>query len=62
MYKMSTRSKVIRIALLPIWLVLWVVGGITYLLNDLFEFIWEHMDKLMDKFMSWVNRIAPLDK
>ena len=61
MYRMSKKSLAIRIALLPVWIVLWVVGGITYLLNDFFEFIWDCMDSLMDKFMSWVNRIAPLD-
>ena len=61
MYPMSKKSLAIRIALLPVWLVLWVLGGITYLLNDVFEFIWDCMDNLMDKFMSWVNRIAPLD-
>lgn len=58
---MSKKSLAIRIALLPVWIVLWIVGGITYLLSDFFEFIWGCMDSLMDKFMSWVNRIAPLD-
>lgn len=62
MYRMSKKSLAIRIALLPVWLVLWVVRSITYLLSDFFEFIWDCMDSLMDKFMSWVNRIAPLDK
>ena len=61
MYKMGKRSLAIRIALLPIWVVLWVVGGICYLLVESFEFIWERMDNFMDKFMAWVNRIAPLD-
>lgn len=61
MYRMSKKSLAIRIALLPVWIVLWVVGGITYLLSDFFEFIWDCMDSLMDKFMNWVNRIAPLD-
>jgi hypothetical protein len=27
MYHMSTKSKVIRISLLPVWLVIWMVGG-----------------------------------
>lgn len=61
MYKMSKRSLAIRVLLLPVYVVLWIVVGITYLLSDFFEFIWDCMDSLMDKFMSWVNRIAPLD-
>ena len=61
MYPMSKKSLAIRIALLPVWIVLWAVGGITYLLSDFFEFIWDYMDSLMGKFMRLVNRIAPLD-
>lgn len=62
MYPMSKKSLAIRIALAPVYVILWVVRRITYLLSDFFEFIWDCMDSLMDKFMSWVNRIAPLDK
>lgn len=61
MYPMSKKSLAIRIALLPVYIVLWVLGGITYLLSDFFEFIRDCMDNLMDKFMNWVNRLAPLD-
>lgn len=61
MYHMSKKSLAIRVALLPVWIVLWVVVGITYVLSNFLEFIWDCMDNHMDKFMSWVNRIAPLD-
>lgn len=62
MYPMSKRSKAIRIALLPVWLVIWIVGGVALGLAYLFEGIWNGMDKLRDKFEEWVNNIAPLDK
>lgn len=62
MYPMSTKSKVIRISLLPVWLVIWIVGGTTLAFAYIFEGIWNGMDKLRDKFEEWVNNIAPLDK
>lgn len=60
MYKMKTRSKVIRLALLPVWLTVWLVGGAAMVLAYIFNGMWETMDKLRDKFESWVNDIAPL--
>ena len=62
MYPMSKKSKVIRISLLPIWLVIWMVGGIALAFAYIFEGIWNGMDKLRDKFEEWVNNVAPLDK
>lgn len=61
MYKMSKRSLVIRVLLLPIFLPLWLVGLVILTLNLLFEKLWDVVDYSRDKFMSWVNRIAPLD-
>lgn len=61
MYRMSTNSKVIRISLLPVWLVIWMVGGIALVFAYVFEGIWSGMDKLRDKFEGWVNSVAPLD-
>lgn len=62
MYRMSIKSKVIRISLLPVWLVIWMVGGTALAFAYLFEGIWNGMDKLRDKFEEWVNNVAPLDK
>lgn len=62
MYRMSTKSKVIRISLLPIWLVIWMVGGIALAFAYFFEAIWKGMDNLRDDFEGWVHNIAPLDK
>lgn len=61
MYPMSRRSKTIRIALLPVWLIVWLVGGVAMVLAYVFNGVWETMDKLRDKFESWVNNVAPLD-
>lgn len=61
MYKMSKRSLAIRITLLPIFLPLWIIGLIILILNLTFERLWDVVDYSRDKFMSWVNRIAPLD-
>ncbi|EFO8707805.1 hypothetical protein HPM00_004175 [Salmonella enterica] len=58
---MSRRSKTIRIALLPVWLIVWLVGGVAMVLAYVFNGVWETMDKLRDKFESWVNNVAPLD-
>ncbi len=61
MYPMSRRSKTIRIALLPVWLIVWLAGGAAMVLAYVFNGVWETMDKLRDKFESWVNNVAPLD-
>lgn len=61
MYPMSKKSLAIRIALLPVVIPLYLIGLIILLLNLLFEKLWDVVDVTRDKFMSWVNRIAPLD-
>lgn len=61
MYKMSKRSKIIRIALLPAWLIIWLVGAVAMVLAYIFDGVYNAMDKLRDKFESWANDIAPLD-
>lgn len=60
MYPMTNRSLVIRIVLLPVYVVLWILGGIALTAYYLTEKLWNFLDKLMDKFEAWVNRIAPL--
>lgn len=60
MYQMGKRSLVIRIVLLPVYVVLWFLGGIAIAANYVTENVWNFLDKLMDKFEAWVNRIAPL--
>ena len=62
MYHMGTKSKVIHISLLPVWLVIWMVGGTALAFAYIFEGIWNGMDKLRDNFEEWVHNIAPLDK
>lgn len=59
--KMSKKSKAIRICLLPIWILIWFVGGIGLGLAYFFEAIWSGMDKVRDKFEEWVNNIAPVE-
>lgn len=61
MYLMSKKSLAIRIALLPVYVVLWFFGGIALTAYYLTEKLWNFLDKLTDKFESWVHRIAPLD-
>lgn len=62
MYQMSKRSLVIRIALLPVYIVLWFLGSIALTAYYLTEKLWNFLDKLMYKFEAWVHKIAPLDK
>lgn len=62
MYRMSKKSLAIRISLLPVWLVIWMVGGIALAFAYIFEGIWNGMDKLRDKFEEWINNVAPLDR
>lgn len=61
MYRMSKKSLAIRIAVLPVYLVLWFFDGIAGALSYLAEKLWDFMDSLMDKFESWINRVAPLE-
>lgn len=61
MYPMSKRSLLIRIALLPVYVALWFFGGIIALISYIAEKAWNFMDRLMDKFMAWVTKVAPLD-
>ena len=61
MYKMSTRSKTIRIILLPVWVIIWIFGGIALAFAYVFEGLWNGMEKLRDAFEDWINNIAPLD-
>lgn len=61
MYKMSKRSAAIRVFIMPLFLPLWAIGLVILLLNLTFDKLWDAVDKLRDKFESWVNRIAPLD-
>lgn len=61
MYKMSTRSKTIRIMLIPLWALIWIFGGVALAFAYVFEGLWNGMDKLRDAFEDWVNNIAPLD-
>lgn len=62
MYRMGTKSMVIRISLLPIWLTIWILGRIALSLAYFFNGIWNVMDSLRDTFEEWVHSIAPLDK
>lgn len=58
---MSKRSAAIRVLILPLFLALWAVGLVIMLLNLTFDKLWDVVDKLRDRFTSWVNRVAPLD-
>ena len=58
---MSKRSAAIRVFIMPLFLPLWAIGLVILLLNLTFDKLWDAVDKLRDKFESWVNRIAPLD-
>lgn len=60
MYPMSKKSLAIRIALLPVFLPLYLIGLVILILNLTFEYLWGVVDNLRDRFMSWVDRIAPL--
>lgn len=62
MYQMSKRSLVTRILLLPVYVVLWFLGGIALTAYYLTEKLWNFLDKLMDKFEAWVHKVAPLGK
>lgn len=61
MYKMSKRSAAIRVLIMPLFLSLWAIGLVILLLNLTFDKLWDVVDKLRDRFESWVNRVAPLD-
>ena len=61
MYPMSKKSLAIRIALLPAFLPLYLIGLVILIINLTFEYLWDVVDNLRDRFMSWVDRIAPLD-
>lgn len=61
MYKMSKRSVAIRVLILPLFIPLWAIGLVILLLNLVFDKLWDVVDKLRDRFESWVNRVAPLD-
>ena len=60
MYPLSKKSLAIRIALLPVFLPLYLLGLVILILNLTFEYLWDVVDNLRDRFMSWVDRIAPL--
>lgn len=62
MYQMSKRSLVIRIVLLPVYIVLWFLNGIALTTYFLTEKLWNFLDKLMHKFETWTDKIAPLDE
>lgn len=61
MYRMSGKSKLIRLSLLPLWIPFWVVGLVILTLNLAFDKLWIFVDTARDRFESWVNKIAPLD-
>ena len=61
MYPMSKKSLAIRIVLLTVVLPLCLIGLVILILNLTFEYLWDVVDSLRDRFMNWVNRIAPLD-
>lgn len=50
----------IRLLLLPIFLLLWAVGGIIMILYVAFESAFSALDRLLIKFLSWVNKISML--
>ena len=58
---MSKRSAAIRVLIMPLFLPLLAIGLVIMLLNLTFDKLWDAVDKLRDKFESWVNRVAPLD-
>lgn len=58
---MSKRSAAIRVLIMPLFLPLWAIGLVILLLNLTFDKLWDVVDKLRDRFESWVNRVAPLD-
>lgn len=58
---MSKRSAAIRVLILPLFLTLWTIGLVILLLNLAFDKLWDVVDKLRDRFTSWVNRVAPLE-
>lgn len=61
MYPMSKRSLAIRVALLPVVIPIYLIGLTVLILNLLFEYLWDKVDTLRDKFMAWVTKVAPLD-
>ena len=62
MYPMTKRSLGIRLAILPVFLVMWFIAGIVLIGLHIFEFLCERLDKLRDRFEAWINRVAPLGK
>ena len=58
---MNKRSAAIRLLIMPLFLPLWAIGLTILLLNLTFDKLWDVVDKLRDRFESWVNRVAPLD-
>lgn len=54
-------SKLIRALLFPAYLILWAIGLVILILHLTFEWLWNGVDSIRDKFMSWLNRIAPLE-
>lgn len=61
MYKMSTKSKVGRISLLPVFSLLWIIWVLFSVTVFIFECLESKSAYALDKFQSMVDKYFPLD-
>lgn len=60
MYKMSLKSKIGRISMLPFFLFLWLPWVICDGNRIIFEWLENKMRKLVNKFNDWIDKNFPL--
>ena len=60
MYKMSLRSKIGRISILPLFLFLWSLWFICDVSRTIFEWLENKMLKQLNKFNDWIDKNFPL--
>lgn len=61
MYKMSLKSKIGRISILPLFLFLWSLLVICEGSRTLFEWLENKMLKQVNKFNDWIDKKFPLE-
>ncbi len=60
MYKMSNRSKVGRVMLLPAFVIVWLLWVIFSGFAVCFSWLEHHQEKIMNKFNKIIDRWFPL--
>jgi hypothetical protein len=60
MYKMSKKSKIGRISILPFFLLLWLPWIIFVGCRIIFEWLENKMRKRVNKFNDWIDKKFPL--